>query len=116
MATQVRIISRRNSAEWDHLVEDVLNRNALGTEHDYFGCASQERADAIRRHIRTAAKRKQVGSRVYWKPCPTPGACANGGPGCTHHVYYTLFDMEVARQYKARQAEIAQQNRTPAAS
>ncbi len=115
MATQVRIISRRNSAEWDHLVSDVIERGALGIEHDYFGCTSQERADSVRRHIRTAARRAEHGAKVFWKECPTPGACANGGPSCTHHVYYTLYDMDVARQYKAQQAAQSQNTRTAAA-
>lgn len=115
MPTQVRIISRRNSAEWDSLVADVLDRGALAVEHDYFGCTTKERADVVRRHIRTAARRAEHGAKVYWKECPTPGACENGGPSCTHHVYYTLYDMDVARQYKAKQAEIARNSNAPAA-
>lgn len=105
MPSQVRIIRERNSRQWDDLVADVIGRNAHGVEHDYFGCGSEQRADEVRRKIRTAAKRAGVGSKVFWKPCPSPGQCKTGGDGCTHHVYYTLFDMEVARAYKAQQAE-----------
>lgn len=103
MPSQVRIISRRNSAQWDDLVRDAQSR--LGQEHDYYGCSTQDRADHVRRGIRTAAKRAGIGAKVYWKECPEPGKCSNGGADCTHHVYYTLYNMELARAYKAQQAQ-----------
>lgn len=101
MPNQVRIIQQRNSRQWDELVSDVIARGALGQEHDYFGITDPERADRIRRALRTAAKRQQHGARVYWNECK---GCVNGGPDCRYHVFYTLYDMETARQYKANQA------------
>jgi len=102
MPSQVRIISRRNSPQWDDLVRSVAA--ALGVEHDYFGCATEERADEVRKKIRTAARHQGHGCKAYYKPCPSPGACASGGPACTHHVYFTLYPIEAAREYKAKQA------------
>lgn len=104
MPSQVRIIRERNSAQWDDLVRDVLQRVAWGVEDDYFGIETQARADKVRRAIRTAGGHQGCGRKVYWKECPTPGQCANGGPGCRFHVYYTLFPMDAARTYKAEQA------------
>lgn len=103
MPSQVRIISRRNSAQWDDLVRDALSR--LGEEHDYFGVTTQARADEVRRKIRTAAKRQGLGAKVFWKECPNPGNCSDGGPDCQFHTYYTLYNMELARAYKAQQAQ-----------
>lgn len=111
MPSKVRIIGRPNSRMWDDLLQDVLDGGRLGEQHDYYGCANPERADSVRRHLRTAAKHLGVGAKVYYTECPNPGKCTDGGPDCTHHVYYTLFDMESARQYKAQQAAAAQQNR-----
>lgn len=102
MPSQVRIIRERNSRQWDELVEDVLGRGAHGLEHEYFGITDPERADKVRRALRTAAKRKQVGAKVFWKEC---GGCANGGAECKFHVFYTLYDMETARAYKASQSQ-----------
>ena len=104
MPSQVRIIRERNSAKWDDLVRDVIQRKAYGTEHDYFGVVNGDRADKIRRAIRTAGGHQGVGSKVYWKECPAPGRCANGGPDCKFHVYYTIYDLDEARKYKAQQA------------
>ena len=104
MPSQVRIIREPNSSQWDDLVRDVLQRGAFGVEHDYFGITTQARADKVRRAIRTAGGHQGVGRKVYWKPCPTPGKCANGGPECAFHVYYTVYDMDAARSYKADQA------------
>lgn len=104
MPSQVRIISPRNSARWDDLVRDVIGRSAWREEHDYFGITNQDRADKVRRAIRTAAKHQGVSVKVYWNPCPAPGKCANGGADCQYHVYYTIFDLDEARSYKAKQA------------
>jgi hypothetical protein len=110
MPTQVRIISARNSAEWDRLVHGILTSGQLGKEQTYGGCTTQERADKVRRCIRTAARRQDVASKVYWRPCDTPGKCQFGAD-CTHHVYITLYEMEGARQYKATQANQAERSR-----
>jgi len=103
MPDRARIIRERNSAKWDDLVRDVLNRGAFGVEHDYFGITSNERADKVRRCIRTAGGHLGVGRKVYWKDCPAPGKCANGGPDCKFHVYYTIYNLDEARDYKAKQ-------------
>ena len=105
MPSQVRFIQARNSAQWDELVRQVLNGNRLGVEHDYFGIVNEDRADRVRRCIRTAAKHLGAGCKAYWKPCPAPGACPHGGPDCKYHVYYTIYDMDAARKYKAEQAK-----------
>lgn len=104
MPNQVRIISKRNSAKWDDLVRDLLDAAGFEREHTYFGCINQERADSVRRCIRTAAKRRGVGSKVFWNPCPEAGRCSSGGPDCQFHVFATFFDLEVARNYKTQQA------------
>ena len=103
MPSQVRIISPKNSAEWDHLVRGLIQAGKLGQEQTYGGCTSEERADHVRRKIRTAARKQDVASRVFWKPCDKPGKCSFGAD-CTHHVYITLYDIEAGRQYKAKQA------------
>lgn len=104
MPSQVRIISKRNSAEWDRYVRDAITSGRWGIEHDYFGCPNQANADHVRRCLRTAAQHQGVGKKVYYKECPSPGKCRNGGPDCQYHVYYTIYDLEVARRYKQQQA------------
>lgn len=104
MPSQVQIIRDRNSSQWDDLIRDVIQGRRHGAEHDYFGCASEDRADKVRRALRTAGRHLGVSVKAYWKPCPSPGKCADGGAGCSHHVYYTVYDLELAREYKANQA------------
>ena len=104
MPSQVRIISKRNSAQWDDLVRQVLDGGALEVEHDYFGVTTQARADEVRKKLRTAGRHHGVGSKVYYKECPSPGKCKTGGADCAYHVYYTIYDLEKARGYKAKQA------------
>jgi len=104
MPSQARIIRERNSAEWDDRVRDMITGGAYEIEHDYFGITTNQRADKIRRNIRTAASHQGVGCKAFWKPCPTPGQCRNGGSDCQFHVYYTIYDMDKARIYKVKQA------------
>lgn len=99
MPSQVRIISPRNSREWDELVRAAPQ----GAEHTYGGVVTQERADRVRRCIRTAAKHLGLGAKVYWQPCRSPGKCPFGAD-CGWHVSYTLYDLDAAREYKSRQA------------
>ena len=101
MPSQVRIISQRNSAEWDQLVAGIITGGQVGTELPYGGITSEERADKVRQKIRTAARRADHGAKVYWKPCDKPGKCGFGAD-CTHHVYITLYDLEAARRYKSK--------------
>lgn len=102
MPSKVRIISPKNSAAWDQLVADLLS-GGLGKQETYGGIASEERADEVRRKIRTAARKREVASKVYWGPCDKPGQCGFGRD-CTHHVYITFYDMEQGRKYKAQQS------------
>jgi hypothetical protein len=102
--SQVRIISRRNSAEWDRLVRQAMNYGAYGVEHDYFGITNEARADTVRKSIRTAGRHQGIGSRVFYEPCPGPEGCQYGGPDCRFHVKYTIYPLEEARRYKAEQA------------
>lgn len=104
MPSQVRIISPRNSAEWDRLVDAVLAGKGLGNEETYGGVTSEERADRVRRAIRTAARKRDVASKVYYKPCDSPGRCAFGSD-CAYHVLLTFFDLDAGRAYKAQQSQ-----------
>lgn len=104
MPSQVRIISPRNSSRWDDLVRDVLRGGQLGQEQDYFGCVSQERADQVRRALRTASKHQGAGSKVFWYKCPDPARC-HGGAGCRYHVSWTIYDLDAARAYRASQSQ-----------
>lgn len=104
MPSKVRIISPKNSAEWDHLVRGLIDGGTLGSEQTYGGCTSEERADHVRKKIRTAARKADVASKVFWKPCDKPGKCGFGAD-CTHHVYITLYSMDAGREYKAKQAQ-----------
>lgn len=99
--SQVRIISRRNSAEWDKLVRAAMRPRWLRTEHDYFGITNEDRAESVRKALRTAGRHQGVGSRVYYQPCDSPGSCRYGGPDCRFHVKYTIFPLDEARAYKA---------------
>lgn len=97
MPSQVRIIRERNSAKWDDLVRDIIGRDALRQQHTYFGIVNNERADRVRRAIRTAAKHQGYASQVYWTECPDAGKCKLGGSDCAFHVNYTLFTLEEGR-------------------
>ena len=100
MPSQVRIISPRNSREWD----DLVTASPLRQEHTYGGIGTQERADEIRRKIRTAAKRRgDLAAKVYWYACEEPGRCKFGSD-CTHHVSFTLYPLAEGQAYKAQQA------------
>lgn len=102
MPSQVRYIQRRNSAEWDALVRAA--GRLLGQENDYYGITNEARADEVRKYIRTAGRHVGVGSRVYYVPCDQAGAC-RGGPECRYHVKYTIYPIDEARAFKARQAQ-----------
>lgn len=102
MPNQVRIISPRNSAAWDELVTTLIDAGSWGKEQTYFGCTTQERADKVRRALRTAARRTGTATmKAFWYECR---GCNDGGPDCRYHVSFTLYDMDKARAYKARQA------------
>lgn len=99
MPSQVRIISPRNSREWDELIAAA----PLGEENTYGGIAHQQRADEVRRKLRTAAKRRSdLGAKVFWYQCEAKRC--QFGDDCQYHVSYTIYPIDVARQYKAQQA------------
>lgn len=102
MPSQVRIISRRNSGEWDRLVREAMAAKRLRTEHDYFGITTEARAETVRRALRTAGRHQGVGAKVYYQECDSPGRCAYGGPDCLYHVKYTIYPLDEARAFKAR--------------
>lgn len=104
MPSQVRIISKRNSAQWDDLVADVVGKRAWSTEHTYGGISSNERADQVRRAIVTAARRKNVGKKVFWYACADKPRCKFGSD-CQYHVSYTIYPIEDARAYRAQQSK-----------
>lgn len=104
MPTQVRIISKRNSAQWDELVASITGKGAWNTEHTYGGISNNERADQVRRAIVTASKRENVGKKVFWYECPDKPGCKFGSD-CQFHVSYTLYPMEDARRYRAQQSK-----------
>lgn len=104
MPTKVRIISPKNSAEWDRLVLDVLSGKGLGNEETYGGVATEERADTVRKKIRTAARKQEVASKVFYRACDSPGKCKFGSD-CQYHVMMTFFTLDAGRQYKASQSQ-----------
>lgn len=106
MPSKVRIISPKNSSQWDDLVRGA----PLRKEHVYGGIVTNDRADKVRRSIRTAARHLGLASKVFWSECPDPAKC-QFGTDCAFHVSYTTFDMEEARSYKARAAQQAASNR-----
>ena len=101
MPSKVRIIAGPRNTAFDHYIEDVIGAGAWGVEHDYFGITNVERADYVRRKLRMAGRHMDppVAVKAYWKPCT---GCANGGPDCQFHVKFTVYDMDIARQYKAK--------------
>lgn len=103
MPSQVRIISPRNSAEWDRVVADVLDRKGFGKEDIYGGCKDEERADRVRRAVRTAARKRDLAAKVFWRPCDSK-SCGFGAD-CAYHVYITLYEMAAGRDYKAKQSQ-----------
>lgn len=105
MPSQVRIISKRNSPDWDVKVAAWLADHGYGSEQVYGGITTQERADEVRKKIRTSARRLGHSAKVYWNPCDAkPGQCPYD-PGCTHHVKFSFYDPEAARGYKAQQSQ-----------
>jgi hypothetical protein len=104
MPSQVRIISPKNSAAWDELVAGVLSSIGLGKEQTYGGITDEARADTVRKKVRTAARKKDVASKVFYRPCDSPGNCSFGDD-CQFHVLMTFFPLDAARQYKAQQSQ-----------
>lgn len=87
---------------WDPFIENLIRERGFGVEREYVGIVSRERAEQIRRGMKTAGRHLKVAVKSFWRPCP---GCDAGGPECCFHVSFTAYDPEVARQYKARQAQ-----------
>lgn len=101
MPSKVRIISERNSARWDEIIQSLMDAGAWEQEQTYFGIEDPARADSIRRAFKTAGRHKGVAVKSYWKECT---GCKDGGQQCRYHVHFTVYDMDKARAYRARQA------------
>lgn len=101
MPSKVRIISQRNSARWDEILQSLIDADAWGKEQTYFGITDPDRADSIRRAFRTAGRHKGVAVKSFWHEC---SGCKEGGAECRFHVKFTIYDMDSARQYKAKKA------------
>jgi hypothetical protein len=103
MPQQVRMpryISQKNSTSWDDIIKSVSGK--LGQENHYHGITTEERAAEVYRKLKTAATHAGLGRKVFYYPCT---GCKDGGNDCRFHVSFTLFDKEVARAYKAAQAQ-----------
>jgi hypothetical protein len=99
--TQARIIAGPRDTSWDAYIRRLVDERGYGHEREYFGCTTRERADEVRRKLRTAGRHLGVSVRAFWRECT---GCAAGGDDCAYHVHYAVFHPEMARQYKARQA------------
>lgn len=95
-----RYISHRNSSSWDTIIQGIIGGGKWREENTYYGITTEERADEVRRKLRTAAKHQGAASKVFYYSC---GGCPDGGAECRHHVSFTLYPIEEARQYRAQQ-------------
>jgi hypothetical protein len=102
MPGKTRIISGPRNTSFDHYIQDLIDRDAWETEHFYFGIADEERADFIRKKLRTAGTHMdpRVAVKAFRVACPN--GCDNGGPDCRWHVSFTVYDMDKARAYMNR--------------
>lgn len=100
MATKVRIIAGPRNTSFDDHIRKLVEEEGFGRERQYFGIEDPERAEVVRRRMRTAGQHLGVSIKAFWKECT---GCANGGPSCRFHVYYTAYDPAVARDYKSKQ-------------
>lgn len=107
MPSQVRIISGPRNTSFDHFIADLVEQDGYGSERNYFGITSQERADEVRRRLRQAGRHLGVSVKAFWYGCT---GCQNGGHDCRFHVSFTAYDPGEARRYKAGKA--AQQQAT----
>lgn len=101
MPTQVRIIAGPRNTSFDRYISELVEQEGYGAERQYFGITTPERADEVRRRMRRAGQHLGVSVKAFWKECT---GCSNGGTGCRFHVYYTAYDPDAARKYKAGQA------------
>lgn len=94
------------NTEFDKYITKLLAEHGYGHEREYVGCATQERAEVVRRGLKNGGRHLGHSVKAFWKPCPT-GGCDEGGDDCAFHVYFTVYDPSAARAYKERQQESA---------
>ena len=106
MPGKVRIISGPRNVSFDHYIRQVIDDGGWEQERDYFGITTPERAEEIRKKLRTAGAHMDppVSVRAYWREC---SGCANGGAGCRFHVKFTVYDKAKARDWKERNSQAA---------
>jgi hypothetical protein len=99
MPWQKGVVTRDRS--YDHYIANVIQDNAWTQENLYFGIENEETATIIRQKLRTAGNHMNppVAVKAFWKECP---GCPQGGPLCRYHVSFTVYDKDVAREYKKR--------------
>lgn len=100
----VRIIAGPRNTAFDRFVADLVSEEGYGRERTYFGITTPDRAETVRRRMKSAGQHLGVAVKAYWSEC---SGCANGGAGCRFHVLYTAYDMNDARAYRARMANTA---------
>lgn len=102
MPDQVRIISGPRDGSWDRFIQELVDQHGFGHEREYFGITTKERAEIVRRKLRTAGKNHLgVSIKAYWRECQ---GCELGGDDCAYHVFYTAYHPAVARSYKQKQS------------
>ena len=103
MPSKVRIISKPNR-DYDDYISRLVEEEGYGRERTYFGITTRERAEAVRRGMKTAGRHLGVAVKSYWKECQ---GCPEGGESCAYHVKFTTYHPDAAKKYKERQAKLA---------
>jgi hypothetical protein len=101
MATQARIIAGSRDRNFDRYIQDLVDADGYGVQREYYGIENADRAEVVRRKLRTAGTHLGHSVKAFWGEC---AGCDNGGPSCRYHVYFTAYDTEAARAYKQKQA------------
>jgi hypothetical protein len=104
MPSKVRIISKRDDS-WNRFIADLVEEDGFGAERTYFGITTPERAEEVRRKIRTAGRHLEVSVKAFWQQCQ---GCKEGGPECRYHVQFAAYDPAEAKAFMARKAKAAE--------
>jgi hypothetical protein len=105
MPSKVRIISRRDDS-FNHHIASLVEEDGFGAERTYFGIQTPERAEEVRRKMKTAGRHLEVSVKAYWRECE---GCPDGGPECRYHVQFSAYDPAEAKAFMARKAQAAAQ-------
>jgi len=105
MPDRVRFIAGPRNTDWDDYIRRLVEERGYGHEREYVGVTTKERADEIRRRLRTAGRHLGVSVKVFWRECD---GCEHGGDECAYHVLYTAYHPTDAAKYKTKQARAAQ--------